>query len=361
VIARRPQVRAARLITEGEQMAYRAFPWKRNFRKVPPHALAALQEIEGDLIAIAATKRIARADIERGQYAHVGLRSADGAIAVDDATLPPADAGKWSERNAFGWDRKRTDWPMVTKTYVFETPNFGDAATYGTHMHTWEREVYQHQVFEPQGMLIQPELLQDAGGDYVAIKFTLPPLLARTEPEFDLMLLWALNVLQENTGVTGVFAADASREDYISTITLDWQIFPPGTIDEVIERLARQPANPGNAPDFDKHVRDRVRLFEQLNPKAYLRGQGGFGSYFGAQFADDLVVFENLKYGNAVYVLYEDWPTISQRSRLELLRDHDANFDRIIHSDDWKERLTTLIQKRLDERGLGRRGRRLFR
>jgi len=130
---------------------------------------------------------------------------------------------------------------------------------------------------------------------------------------------------------------------------------------EVIERLAQQPADPRNATDFDAHVRDRVGIFERLNSTAYIRGQGGFGSYFGAQFADDLVVFENLKYGNAVYVLYEDWPTISQRSRLELLRDRDAHFDRIIHSDDWKDRLTTLIQKGLDERGLGRRGRRLFR
>lgn len=342
-------------------MAYRAFPWKRNYRKIPSHVQTALEEVEGELVVVAATKRIARADIERGQYAHVGLELADGAIVIAGPTLPAADTGKWSERNVHGWDRKRTDWPMVTKTYVFETPNFGDAATYGTHMHTWDREVYQHQVFEPQGMLIQPEVLQDSVGDYVAIKFVLTPFLERTEPEFDLMLLWALNVLQENTGVSAVFAADATREDYIATITLDWQIFPPGTIDEVIERLSRQPADAHNAPDFDKHVRDRVRLFERLNPTAYIRGQGGFGSYFGAQFADDLVVFENLKYGNAVYVLYQDWPTISQRSRLELLRDHDANFDRIIHSDDWKDRLTTLIQKGLDERGLGRRGPRLFR
>lgn len=341
-------------------MAYRAFPWKRNYRKVPPNVLTALEEIEGDLIAIAATKTVARAEIERGQYAHVGLRAANGVITIDGPLLPTADAGKWSERNAHGWDRKRTDWPMVTKTYVFETPNFGDAATYGTHMHTWGREVYQHQVFEPQGMLIEPEVLQDSGGDYVAIKFTLTPLLERTEPGFDLMLLWSLNVLQENTGVTGVFAADATRDDYIATIMLDWQIFPPGKTEEVIERLAQQPADPRNAPDFDKHVRDRVHLFERLNPTAYIRGQGGFGSYFGAQFADDLVVFENLKYAHAVYVLYEDWPTISQRSRLELLRDRDAHFDRIIHSDDWKVRLTTLIRKGLNDRGLGRGGRRLF-
>lgn len=184
------------------------------------------------------------------------------------------------------------------------------------------------------------------------------PFLERAEHEFDLMLLRSLNVLQENTGVTRVFAADATRDDYIATITLDWKIFPPGTTDEVIERLAQLPADPRNAPDFDKHVRDRVRLFERLNPTTYIRGQGGFGSYFGAQFADDLVVFENLKYGNAVYVLYEDWPTISQRSRLELLRDQDAHFDRIIYSDEGPP--SGIDPEGAGRRGLGRRGRGLF-
>lgn len=342
-------------------MAYRPLPWKRNYRKVPRHLATALDEIESSLLVIAATKKVARADIEQGLYSHIGLRMTDEGIVTDGPIMPPADMGKWSERNAHGWDRKRRDWPMVTKTYVFETPNFGDATKYGTHMHTWEREVYQHQVFEPQGMTIQAEILQDTGGDDLAIKFALSSVLERGEPEFELMLLWSLNVLQENTGVAGLFAADATREDYIASITLDWQIFPPGTVDEVIERLAQRPANAANAPDFDAHVRDRVRLFDRLNPTAFIRGQGGFGSYFGAQFAEDLVVFENLKYGNAIYILYEDWAAISQRSRLELLRDHDASFDRIVHSPDWKNQLTTLLQKRLRERGLGRQGRGLFR
>lgn len=74
-------------------MAFRTFRWKRNYRKVPPHVLNALEEVEGDLIVIAATKRIARADIERGEYAHIGLRAADGAIIIDGPVMPPADAG----------------------------------------------------------------------------------------------------------------------------------------------------------------------------------------------------------------------------------------------------------------------------
>lgn len=330
------------------------FPWKGNFNKIPPHVLTALDKIEGDLIAIAATKKIARADIARGQYAHIGLTSSGDEIQTRGPVAPPADAGKWSARNAHGWDRKRTDWPMVQKTYYFETPNFGDAATYGTHMHSWTRDVYQHQVFEPQGMMIEAEPLEDRGGELVVVKFTLTPMLERGQGEFDLMLLWAINVLQENTGVTGVFSSDATHEDFISTITLDWQVFPPGTAEETIARITGG-ARPANLPDFEKHVRDRVRLFERFQPTHYLRGQGGFGSYFGALFADDLVVFENLKYGNAVYVLYENWDEVSQRSRLELLRDRDAHFDRVIHKEGWEEQLTALISDKLHERGLRRR------
>ena len=341
-------------------MAYRQIPWKRNYRLLPEFIRASLDDIASDTLLIAATKKIAVNDIAAGLYEHVGLRMVEGELVTDGPVLPPEDIGKWSERNALGWDRKRTDWPMVTKTYTFETPNFGDAAKFGTHMHVWERDVYQHQVFEPQGMQIEAEVLEMRGGAHAVVKFMLSPILSRGQPEFDLMLLWSINVLQENTGVTGIFASEATREDFIGTIQLDWEIFPAGTIEEVVARLAQRPANAANAPDFDRHVQDRIALFNRLNPSSYIRGQGGFGSYFGAQFADDLVVFENLKYGNAIYILYEDWDAISQRSRLDLLRDRDASFDRITHTDDWQARLAKLIRYQLRKRR-PRDGRDLFR
>ncbi|MBC2663490.1 hypothetical protein H7F50_17250 [Novosphingobium flavum] len=330
------------------------FPWKSNYRQIPSFVQIALSEIDGDLIAVSASKKINRREVEAGQYAHVGLSADGSAIIANGPTQPHADAGKWSARNAYGWDRKREDWPMVQKTWTFESPNFGDGARNGWTMRSWSKDVYQHQIFEPQGMTIEASVLEDKGGEQVVVKFALTPILSRGMAEFDLMLLWALNVLQENTGVTGVFASDATREEYISTITLDWQIFPPGTADEVVLRLLGT-AHPTNIPDFEKHVRERVLLFENFEPKAYIRGQGGFGSYFGAQFADDLVVFENLKYGNAVYLLYQNWDEASQRSRLDLLRDQDAHFDRVVHTDGWQDRLTSLLHDKLFERGLRRR------
>ena len=47
-------------------------------------------------------------------------------------------------------------------------------------------------------------------------------------------------MLQENTGVAGVYASDATREDYLGTIALDWEVFPPGTADEIISAFRKR-------------------------------------------------------------------------------------------------------------------------
>ena len=47
-----------------------------------------------------------------------------------------------------------------------------------------------------------------------------------------------------------------------------------------------------------------LELFEQFQPIEYLKGLGGNDHYIGAKYADDLVVFENMRHGNALYVLY---------------------------------------------------------
>ena len=48
------------------------FPWKSSFRKLPASVLETLDRIDGDLIAVAATKKVKRADIAEGP---AGLRA----------------------------------------------------------------------------------------------------------------------------------------------------------------------------------------------------------------------------------------------------------------------------------------------
>jgi hypothetical protein len=48
----------------------------------------------------------------------------------------------------------------------------------------------------------------------------------------------------------------------------------------------------------------------RAEPTNYIQGQEL--RLLSAQFADDLVVFENLRYGNAVYLLYQNWDDVSR-------------------------------------------------
>ena len=54
------------------------------------------------------------------------------------------------------------------------------------------------------------------------------------------MLLWSLNVLQD-TSVTGTSASEVTREHRIGTPQLGWEVFSPGNIDQVVQRMAQRP------------------------------------------------------------------------------------------------------------------------
>jgi hypothetical protein len=134
-----------------------------------------------------------------------------------------------------------------------------------------------------------------------------------------------------------------SLVDPREVIALPWEIFPPGTVDEVVRFFSK--GMKGNRGEDERILRERVEAFAALKPEAYIQGIGGFKRYIGAKFSDDLVVFENRHYGNALYILYENWEKLSKRPRLDLLRDTDAHFDRIVHATGWREQLEETIRR----------------
>lgn len=138
-------------------------------------------------------------------------------------------------------------------------------------------------------------------------------------------------------------------------IALDWEVFPPGTAEEMVATLSKgKNITPGKSGVLE----DRVKLFATLKPIAYLRGTGSLNAYIGAQFADDLVVFENMNYGNALYVLYQNWEDIAKRSRLDLLKGTDKDFDRFVHTGEWKKGFLKHMRKEFRKRNIGQQGRR---
>ena len=325
------------------------FSWKQSHRNVPASLLADLTRITSDLIIVAATKKIPFSDIAGGVYGHLGVRGDGAGVSVVESVIPSEDVGRYSTRNRNGWVVKRTDLPKITKTFSWETPNFGDASTYGTHTHYQDREIYQQQIFEPRNFPIKVEILNSPGVENVLVKFEVGQTLDRRAAGFDDELLFCLNLLQENAGVSGVFPSNATRDDFIGTVQLDWEVFPPGNAAQLMASMTA--GRSALTVDRARTIAERLELFAKLPIEKLFKGSNSFGSYIGALYAKNLVVFENMNYGNALYVLYDNWEDVSKRSRLELLRGTTKSFDRFVHTDGWEDRFQDHMEAELKKRG----------
>lgn len=87
-----------------------------------------------------------------------------------------------------------------------------------------------------------------------------------------------------------------------------------------------------------------MTLLLHLKPVALVTGRSGFARYVGAQFAEDLVVFENIRYGNAAYIMFENRDQLSRRSRVDLVRS-DERFIRLAHTSGWKSKLRSIVNE----------------
>ena len=67
--------------------------------------------------------------------------------------------------------------------------------------------------------------------------------------------------------------------------------------------------------------------------------------YFGAKFKDNLVVFENIEYGNAIYILFDNWMEISKMSRIEILQRKEKDFIRLPNRKNWEQVLRHNLDK----------------
>jgi hypothetical protein len=323
--------------------------WKKSFRRVPEPLLKKVQTFKDKSVSVACTKAIKHSDVIEGIYEHVGISwdNNNMSLIFQDRIFPNPAIGRSSLLNADGKEIVRKDLPMTTKTFTWVTPNYGDSYC-GYHDVSRNREVYQRDFLAPKGLGLIIELLdtQSINNEKVYIfKFVVDEVMDRKDKDFEADLLYALNLLQENVGNSDVFPSDATRKDYIRTVVVEWEILPPGNRDETIDKILTKYRK--ISPEERDRIEDRYDFLAKFSPDAYVSGTSGFQRYFGAKFRDDLVVFENLRYGNAIYVMYQNWEKLSQKSRLELLKGTQNDFDRIVHSEKWKERLQNVLNDKL--------------
>src|ERR1700676_3414722 len=315
---------------------------KKNLRTIPPPIRARLERLPDRNVVAAVLRVIPASNLRAGTLGHLGVELTEaGLIVPSDPIVPPEESGKYSDWNRNGREVIRKDLPKETHYHSVETPNWGDRS-YGTHDVDLPYKKYPRDFYAPILATISIACADPRPGrEQYGLTFRVDRVLDRQSEDFEADLLAVLNLLQENVGACGVEPSGVQLEDYLRTFALAWEVLPPGTREEAVARLFTN-----RAPSAAERtvVEARYDFLMSLSPQRLVYGTSGFQRYFGALLADDLVVFENIEYGNAIYVMFGDWQTLSQRSRTELLSGRFGDsFERILHIEGWEQRVRQAI------------------
>jgi hypothetical protein len=319
---------------------------RKNLLKIPKEILERIAQFGQDDVVVACAKHIAHDQIKA--YAGLGLKVENGEIVTPAPFIPNPKAGRYSHANVEGKEVIRKDLPKYTKSFPVEAPDWNG---YGTHTIWFDREVYPRDFYPPKEVELAITVLErrDSGA---LIKFAVNEVINRRTPNFKDALFYNLNILQENVGAVDVFESEATLAEYAASVRVDWEILPPGTsIDQIVANIKAR----GNINAHQEStMRQRLAVIRRLEPGGgYVVGTTGFARYFGAKFGNDFVVFENIRYGNALYIMRENWKELSQRTRMELLAGDYDEVTRIEHRQGWDDTLSSIVQKYKDERRRG--------
>lgn len=322
---------------------------RKNLRKIPLVITEKIDQIKSELISVSVPIKIKKSTINETEYSNLQLIINEDGLALCAEYLPPVSVGRFSLRNINGYKGKPLkDLPKISKEfYAGERYPFGntDADTFSLYV---TKKVWQRNNYPPKEWSVISELIdtQEVDGDIVyTIKVGIDQLLNKNDKDFDEQLFFALNLLYENIGQFDVYDSDAQIDDYTKSTYVEWEIFPQGTKESVAQAMIRKIRN--ITPSIEQTINERAEFLNQMHPKEYIYGKCLNKQYFGAKFSDEIVVFENIKYGNAIYVLFENWAEVSKLSRLDIMKLPPRQYIRIPHRKNWKSELKTVINERL--------------
>lgn len=141
-----------------------------------------------------------------------------------------------------------------------------------------------------------------------------------------------------------VFTEELEPVIQAPVVRLNWRVLPQGR--HPWERLAPtlQPVIERAKGGKQGVIRRRLQVINAAEPDFVAVGQSGFAGYLVFGFsAKKIFVLESAYYGNATYVFDEDWPTLSQLTKAQILT-NDLQLDRIIHREGWLESIRALLQ-----------------
>lgn len=171
-------------------------------------------------------------------------------------------------------------------------------------------------------------------------KMVISPLLCRSEVGMQKERnLHVINLFLELFSECEILKKDLAPAWYnVPVKRVNWNILPEGEYAWV--RVQEYVSSMGESKGFKKRLAEyRAEVISNYKPNRLIVGQGGFKGYLIFEFADrGIYVLENLYYGNATYIMGNDWERVSQMTKAEVIN-NDLCEARIIHSKGWEEEI----------------------
>ena len=181
--------------------------------------------------------------------------------------------------------------------------------------------------------------LIEIGGKNYAISDLLPNTKEGKE-----LIKHVVNLFLEIFGVCEILNKNKCPEVKTSSLRrANWQILPEGDIVwERVNHFIGDINNPNES--IGKLQKFRFKTIIKYKPDAVYYGNGGFHGYLVFIFKKkNLVLMENMIYGNATYVFRDNWVELSKLSKAEIIK-HNLQDKRLVHRGYWPIQIMKLLK-----------------
>ena len=240
----------------------------------------------------------------------------------------PAIFGRVTKLNAEGNDRIRRD---LDKERVYRPRHH--------QWEDWHGGSHSGIIFFPYWRFPREPILppgleltvtRDAEGNKIVVSDML-----RFEPsQYDRIAL-SINICLEIFGECEILTRELVPVAKTPVKELNWRLLPKGKYPW--ERLKGEvaPIIEKAKPSQRPVLAGRLKIITEAEPDFVAIGEGGFSGYLVFGFPKKkLYILESLYYGNATYVLDEDWETLSKMSKGEIIG-NALQKERIVHLAGW--------------------------
>ncbi|MFF5793666.1 hypothetical protein ACFY5D_16595 [Paeniglutamicibacter sp. NPDC012692] len=317
------------------------------FRATPPAILHQIEDLgTGSTFQIGYRRVFTKDQLEQGFLAHAGVTVVNGAVTYEESFLP-APRKRWARWNVNGRLKVRKDLPKRTVSWSITSPNFGDGARNGYSTQTRSALAFRRELLHGRGYQILVSHDEQSKDSFI-FTFVVDAVFPSGVEDHDIDLLMAVSLIGETVGYPQVITATQTAAEWAATQAVAWEILPvdhDGPLPEFDVVAQRSKLRTGR--ELPDTYRERYETMKNLAPREIYEGTSGFSRYMAFVF-DEAVVLENFTYGNAAYVMFDDWKTLSQRTRPDLLSDPTANFIRIIHKNGWAKRVAAEVKAKVD-------------